>query len=90
MAPYREPIKTELEIQEAGKLGNLEVWRLGGLVVRNRGPMSPSWEPIKRDLETQEAWKLGNLEVWRLGGLAEVWRLGGLGVPNPGGQIVTM
>ena len=58
-------------------MGKLEVWKLGGLEVCNRGPMSQSWGPIKRDLEIQEAWKLGNLEVWRLGGL-EARKTGGL------------
>ena len=29
--PSQEPIERGLEIQEAWKLGNLEVWRLGGL-----------------------------------------------------------
>ena len=42
--------------QEAWKLWNLEVWRLGGLREALR-------------FGNQEAWKLGNLEVWRLGGL---------------------
>ena len=37
MAPSREPIKRDLEIQEAWKLGNLEVWRLGGLEARKTG-----------------------------------------------------
>ena len=31
--PSQEPIERGLEIQEAWKLGNLEVWRLGGLGV---------------------------------------------------------
>ena len=58
-------------------MGKLEVWKLGGLEVCNRGPKVPSWEPIERGLEIQEAWKLGNLEVWRLGGL-EARKTGGL------------
>ena len=32
--PSWEPIKRDLEIQEAWKLENLEVWRLGGLEAR--------------------------------------------------------
>ena len=31
MKASREPIERDLEIQEAWKLGNLEVWSLGGL-----------------------------------------------------------
>ena len=56
-----------MEIQEAWKLRNLEVWRPGDA----RAVKAPSQEPRERGLEIQEAWKLGNLEVWRLGGLGE-------------------
>ena len=37
MSQSWEPIKRDLEIQEAWKLGNLEVWRLGGLESRKTG-----------------------------------------------------
>ena len=34
--PSQEPIERGLEIQEAWKLGNLEVWRPGGLGLTTR------------------------------------------------------
>ena len=37
MSPSWEPIKKDLQIQEALKLGNLEVWRLGGLEAGKTG-----------------------------------------------------
>ena len=55
MSPSWEPIKRDLEIQEAWKLGNLEVWRLGGLEAgktgglearRPGGKQQSSYEPI--------------------------------------------
>ena len=71
MGPSWEPIKRDLEIQEAWKLENLEVWRLGGLEARKTRGLEarrlgegagaanrPSWEPMDRHLEIQEAWKL--------------------------------
>ena len=84
MSQSWEPIERGLEIQEAWKPGNLEVWRLGGLEASNRAAMRQSWEPIERDLEIQEAWKPRNLEVWRLGGL-EAGKTGGLEARRPGG-----
>ena len=45
-APSWEPIERGLEIQEAWKLGNLEVWRLGGLGDVLDGVVRPSWGPI--------------------------------------------
>ena len=68
MAPSQEPIERGLEIQEAWKLGNLEVWRLGGLgAVLTTQDTIPGAYRLR--FGNQEAWKLGNLEVWRLGGL---------------------
>ena len=76
--PSRDPIeRLQTRIQEAWKLGNLEIWRLGGLLGEALGHLRKH-PGIERGLEIQEAWKLGNLEVWRLGNL-EVWRLGHLG-----------
>ena len=71
-----EPVERGLEIQEAWKVGNLEVWRLGGLGASGEAQPTTNYGnpgPIERHLRIQEAWKVGNLEVWRLGG----WSLGG-------------
>ena len=55
-----DPIERGLEIQEAWKLGNLEVWR----PIERRLEIQEGWK-----LENLEVWRLGGLEARNTGGL---------------------
>ena len=70
MSPSWEPIERGLEIQEAWKLGNLEVWRLGGL-----GEALDHLTDHPGSLQ-KEVWKPGGLEAREPRGL-EARRPGG-------------
>ena len=67
---------------EAGMLGGLEAWRLGGLE-SGSSRWSLSVDPVRLQIRfphmsyssLEVAWRLGSWEDWRRGGL-EAWSLG--------------